>query len=230
MPMNAAKYTAEQRDAMAHAFEDRGIRPASRVVALAAEGKLTVDGRRVDAFDCNENTVRDEASKLRRRRAGDRRSKLIAETPRDSVEALRRQLVSLTDRELAALKRRKAGTVSGEQLRQIARAVRELAAIPGPDDPRPVAPGARTPGTGERESQRTTGGLAGQVLAAHSRTAGPGRVETGETAAQDGLQRQGDERDTGAQRSTHDTGEQSGVEAGAPGAWARAQGEAVMGT
>ncbi len=59
--------------------------------------------------------------------------------------------------------------VTGEALRQVARALRELAAIPGPNDPRPPAPGAKI--NGVRNGSETRGGLAGKILAASRETA-----------------------------------------------------------
>src|ERR1019366_7851956 len=54
--------------------------------------------------------------------------------------------------------------VTGEALRQVARAARELAAIPGPTDPRPPAPGAKV--NGVRYGSETPGGRAGKIMAA----------------------------------------------------------------
>jgi hypothetical protein len=62
--------------------------------------------------------------------------------------------------------------VPGEEIRQVARAAREIASLPGLDDPAPVAPGLRTPGTGHKDSGMTRGGLAGMILAAHERSRG----------------------------------------------------------
>jgi hypothetical protein len=54
--------------------------------------------------------------------------------------------------------------VSGEALRQLARAIREFSSIPGLRDPRPPAPGAKV--NGARDASETRGGLAGKILAA----------------------------------------------------------------
>jgi hypothetical protein len=51
----------------------------------------------------------------------------------------------------------------GEALRQVARAVRELASIPGPGELRPPAPGAKA--NGIRQGGETRGRLAGRILA-----------------------------------------------------------------
>jgi hypothetical protein len=95
--------------------------------------------------------LRSQAAQASRRREV---NELAKAAPRDAIEALRRRLVNAADAELAAMeKRQKNGkSVPGEELRQVARAVREIAAIPGPSDARPAAPGARVNGdaTGQR--------------------------------------------------------------------------------
>src|SRR5438128_11729572 len=89
------KYTDEQREALAFAYEDRRIRPARLVVDLAARGELEHDGARLDPFETNANTVRDCARDLRNRRAGETSSQLAHLEPRDAIEALRRRLVNM---------------------------------------------------------------------------------------------------------------------------------------
>jgi hypothetical protein len=75
--------------------------------------------------------------------------------------------VNGTDAGMAALereqKRNKGRIKSWEEWRQVARAVREIAALPGPSDPRPVAPGASV--NGRRDGAATRGGLAAAILA-----------------------------------------------------------------
>ena len=100
------------------------------------------------------NTVRDCARKLKARRAGKLKSDAAMLPARDAVEALRRRLVSLADREMRVAERQKRGTVQPETLRQIARAVREIAAIPGIDDARPIHPGSTTPRDRPRQGDR----------------------------------------------------------------------------
>jgi hypothetical protein len=162
------KYTDQQRDAIAHAYEDRRVRPASKVVAMAAAGELEHDGQPLPAFKCTQNTVRDFAQKLRKRRRGELTTKLAHAAPRDAIETLRQRLVSAADTMLADLERqlqRDASTTDPERLRQITRAVREASSLPGPDDPRPKAPGAKT--DGRRDGGETKGGLAGDILREH---------------------------------------------------------------
>ena len=169
MPAFVEKYTDAQRDAAAHAYEDRGIRPYSRVSQLAAAGELTHNGQKLDPFEMPPNTVADLVRKLRRRRRGEQTSQLAQQPPRDALEALRRRLINLADRELAHEEKRKPGDVEPEKLRQLVRVARELAALPGPGDPRPTAPGQRK--DGERNGAETKGGLAGKLLSSHRATA-----------------------------------------------------------
>jgi hypothetical protein len=137
------------------------------VVALAAAGTLVhPSGARLAPFDTTENTVRSVA---RRARRAEGTALATAEAvdlpPRDAVERLRRQLVTAIDTELTRIEieQDEGRSVGGEALRQVARAVRELACIPGPSEPRPPAPGAKL--NGVRQGGETRGGLAGRILA-----------------------------------------------------------------
>lgn len=165
-------YTEQQRTAIEDAYLDEGIRPARRIADRAARGELRCDGEPVAPFRTSESSVRDLARRARKRRAGRLQSKLAELPPRDAVEALRRRLLSLVDHELTRVereqKRRGSKPISGERLRQIARAARETAALPGLDDPRPRAPGAHVPEAGGKLDGATRGGLAAAVLRAHN--------------------------------------------------------------
>jgi len=171
MAIPAQKYSAGQREALAVAFEVRRIRPARRVVEMAAAGELEHNGVRLEPFEANEASVRGYAAYLRKRRAGQLSSPLEDASRRDAVERLRVRLVRAADAELRSIERRQREgvPVPGEEIRQVARAAREIASLPGLDDPAPVAPGLRTPGTGQKESGTTRGGLAGQIIAAAKR-------------------------------------------------------------
>lgn len=169
-----AKFSPEQRDAVAHAYEDRRIRPARRVAQLASLGELTTsDGTILPPFKISIDYIRDLAADLRRRRLGHKTSQLAALPPRDAIEHLRRRLVNAADAELQTLERQKPGTRDLERLRQIGRLIREAQAIPPPTEPRPPAPGARA--NGQRDGGETRGGLAGQLLNDHRRSS---RTET----------------------------------------------------
>jgi hypothetical protein len=153
---------------MAAAFERPGV-TARDVVDLAAAGSLThPSGARLGPFLTTQSTVRSQAGRARQRRerkaANTRASEL---PPRDGVERLRCALADGIEAELRRIKIEQAEgrPVSGEALRQVARAIRELASIPGPRDLRPPAPGAKV--NGFRDGSETRGGLAGKILAAH---------------------------------------------------------------
>ena len=67
------RYSDEERDALASAFTDRGIRPAARVVALANAGELEHNGERLPPFETNQSTVRSLARQRTRQRMGTQR-------------------------------------------------------------------------------------------------------------------------------------------------------------
>jgi hypothetical protein len=162
-----SRYTLWQRDAivMAYTLTDA---TAGRVVQLAASGELEHPaGARLGPFEVPENTVRSIARRERIRRAAAQAAvPLVDQPPRDAVERLRQRLIVGVDVELTRIEIEQAagGRVTGEELRQVARAVRELTAIPGPTDPRPPAPGAKR--NGVRYGSETRGGLAGKIMAA----------------------------------------------------------------
>jgi hypothetical protein len=165
----SSKYSDEQRAAIVAAFDERGM-TAPAVADLARRGELEHEGEPLAPFEVPASTVRSLARDARRRRSGAMRSDLANAAPGDALEDLRRRLVSAIDHELRQIERRqRAGeVVKGEELRQLGRARRELAARSGPIDSRPPLPGARV--NGEREGGLTRGGLAGALLADHRAT------------------------------------------------------------
>jgi len=169
MTLWVAKYTDRQRDAVAHAWNVRGIRPASRVVAAAAAGDLELDGERLDAFEISESSVRDLARKDRNRRAGKAAGTLAAGDPLDAIEAIRRRLLGIAEHELAALERgQKAGKpADGEAIRRLAKAAQEIRRIPDRSAPANPRPGARP----------------GEKHAADAEPAGPDSSTLGDLAA-----------------------------------------------
>lgn len=228
MPIHAERYTAEQREALGVAVVDRKI-PPKRVVELAAAGELTLDGARLEPFETNVHTIRDRARILRKRRAGEQKTELEKTNPRDALEQLRVRLVRLADREIAAEERKRAGTSDPERIRQLARAGREIAAIPDRTEPTPPAPGAKR--NGQRDGAETTGGMAGAILKA-ARSPSTARVETRETGretpARDVQHRHGQDGD-GQDGAQPDAEQPSNGDTDAPGAWARAQAERLAG-
>jgi hypothetical protein len=83
--------------------------------------------------------------------------------PRDAVERMRVQLAEVIEIEFDRIELEQSGgrPVAGEVIRQLTRAVGEFASIPGPNDPRPPAPGAKVNGT--RDGGEMRGGLAGKI-------------------------------------------------------------------
>lgn len=204
MTLWVAKYTDAQRDAVAHAWNVRGIRPASRVVAAAAAGELELDGERLDAFEISESSVRDLARKDRNRRAGRAAGTLADAAPLDAVESLRRRLVGIAEHEIAALERRqKAGKAAdGEAIRRLARAAQEIRRIPERDAPANPKPGARPAGKHAADGD-TTGpdaGTLGDLAAGMTATDPPTRLD-GDTGNRDA-------DTTPASPTTTDTGQE----------------------
>ena len=144
------KYTDDQREAIETAGIDRGTRPAA-IVALARAGDLrTGAGGRLEPFDVPRATVQTIIRNARRRRAGDVIAPEAALSARDAVEVLRTRMVNAISAEISRIERRhKATGKEGSELAQLAKAVRELAAIPGPDGKAPH-------GTGPSEAREVT--------------------------------------------------------------------------
>lgn len=160
------KYSVDEKEAVIYAYLDRRIRPLRAIVDLAARGELvTRDGRQVRPFQLNPNTVKAWLQVAKRKRQGKVRGAAF-ENPEGTIEALRKRLIALADQELTHLERKRRGTVDTEHMRQIARAIREAAAIPVKGQPRDRAPGERN-AKGEMEDGATNGGLAGSLLRAH---------------------------------------------------------------
>ncbi len=176
MPAWDAKYTEAQREAAAVAYVDRQVRPARAVVQLAAAGDLIYGDGKLDPFTISETAIREYASQLRKKRRGTLKSGLTDASHGDAVERLRKRLVSAADHELSRIERMQArnnrtGTADPEHVRQAARMVREIAALPGKNDPRTVKPGMRTPGTKDTETGQVNSGLAGKIINAHRKPA-----------------------------------------------------------
>lgn len=163
----------QQRLGVQQAYAERNIRPIRRIVELAREGELTANGELIPAFELKESTARDVGVRYAQRLAGVRETPLADVQPRDAIEQLRRRLVSATDASLGLVEHKmatKKQPANGEELRQLARAVREIAAIPGSGvggAPAKTAPGSHVPGKGKLDGA-TSGGLAGSVIAAAS--------------------------------------------------------------
>jgi hypothetical protein len=175
MAVAPSRYIPWQREAIAAAYTHM---TAGRVAELAASGGLVhPSGARLSPFCVPENTIRSIALRARHKQAAaEARVETVDLAPRSAVERMRRQLVVAIDTEVSRIEIEQA---EGRQINlaglvQVVRAVLELAAIPGVDEPRPPAPGAKV--NGVRRGGETRGGLAGPILAAYrGRGFDPGR-------------------------------------------------------
>lgn len=168
-------YSDDQRDAILQAGVAEGLRPIRVICERAAAGTLLLKGEPVPAFNVPESTVAGIVRTATRKREGKAPSKLAELPTGDAIESLRRRLVNAADAQLAATEKAisrskgaKATAAQCEELRQIARAVREIAAIPGPKGEPATArpPGATIPGETKNDGGPTRGGLAGSILKA----------------------------------------------------------------
>jgi len=176
----ADKYSAEQKDAAAFAYEDRGVRPARRVVELAAAGELEHNGEKLPPFQITQDMVRWSASQLRKKRAGLAKSVLTEVPTRDAVEAFRRRAVSYVDHEMAALERRqkhgRTGPKDHDVMDRLIRMAGRIAALPDRDDPRPNPVPPKHAGGVDIDKT-----LGGSILAANQKQ-GPRRGASQDTA------------------------------------------------
>jgi hypothetical protein len=164
VPAFDRKYSNAQADAIASAWNDRGMRPAKRVQELARAGELTdPTGEKIPGFEIAEGTIRSLARHARRRRRGEIHSPLSEAGPRDAIEILRRRMANMIDGEMAVEERKRPGNRDVERLRQLNRALLELARLPGPTDPRPASPATRGP-DGKQLEGVAKGGLAGPMM------------------------------------------------------------------
>lgn len=173
MPFTA-KYTTQQKDACVSAVLDKGVKPYTLVAKLAAEGALTGEPFNIDPLYIG-RLARD----AKRRRLGLNATKLEALPPRDAVEVLRRRMLAIAEHHIDRLERKdKANKLTPKETADVIRVLRELAALPGPDQARPVKPGAKIPGENRNNGGPTRGGLAGAMLRDLENTPTPGAPHT----------------------------------------------------
>lgn len=164
-------YSDQQRNALRYVFFVKGITNMAQIGRLANAGELVFEGRDIPAFPIPAASVRDIINQEKRKRLGKQHSDLVAKPPGDAVETLRRRLTSILDHETARLEKwQEKNTktpVDAEQIRKLARAVRELDALPGPGErSTKTAPGrgAQQGNGGEAPAKPNT--LAGTLAAA----------------------------------------------------------------
>lgn len=200
------KYTRDQREAVADAYNDRGIRPARKVVALARAGELRLNGELLAPFDMAETSVRSFAAEARKRRAGRGRSALQDVPHRDAIDSLRRRFIACADAMLGELEVKKPVNRDPERLRQIIRVAREAAALPATPTETAVKPGETV--RGKHHGGATRGGLAGDLMRAHQteRTSHPADELPDPTSTEQTLAPEHQD----AQHTAQDTGHTAG--------------------
>lgn len=166
MPEFRAKYSEDERAAIVEAGLDKGIKPISTICRLAAAGELTLKGEKIAPFTIPNPTARGYVEQARRGREGHILSALGSAPPKDALEDMRRRLVNMVDYELRlAGKDQKASKRPKDPdfWRKMARALREIASIPSPEQTRlPMMPGA------EANEGTTRNALASSILRAEN--------------------------------------------------------------
>jgi len=184
------RYSDEQIAAAVHSYLDRKIRPAKAVLQLARDGNLLDRrGQEVPAFTMGEAYLRALVTAERKRRRGPVKAGGMnsLSNPDDVLEGLRRRMIALADSELGVCERQRQGKRDPEHMRQIARLVREVAALPKPGEGRSKTPGAKE--NGVRTEGQSRDGMVGALLHAHRRSPATEPPNTQETQAENTAQR-----------------------------------------
>lgn len=181
------KYTDQQRTTVIY---HRNVRKLSgnAISDLARRGELeSVTGDALAPFEIPKNTVYSLARDARGKERRNEVSELVHALPADANEAIRRRLVEIVDRRTTRLVNdaRRGREVDPDEVKKLARAAREIAALPGFGlrIPRPGAKGAEADPAMEGEQQAGAKSAAGALLAA----AKGGAVAKTETAQEDVL-------------------------------------------
>lgn len=180
---------------------------------MAAAGELKLHGVQLAPFDVKYETARGWILKDAKRRA-----RHLETDPEDAIELLRGRLLDAAAIGLERIEKgQKNGKTDWELMRQAARAMREIKAIPGRDKAS-VKPGQRDPATQQHNGGATRGGLAGSIVAASRLNAGaegspaPERPSIPQTQAENGTPDTGADTDeSGESRETALPGSQQRV-------------------
>jgi hypothetical protein len=140
------KFTPQQREAVAVAMVDRGLK-RQRVAMLASEGLLELDGAKLDPFEIKPDYCATLATRERERRARASLKQAANMKPADSIEAMRRNLHEIAHRKIARLRKLDPDKVDPAELQALARAVDAVSKI-SPANVKPV-PEAKTGQTGQ---------------------------------------------------------------------------------
>jgi hypothetical protein len=187
-----AKYSDDQRRAIAHAYCDVRIRPMEKIVRMAAAGELRSDanGELVPPFEIPYSSAVYIAKAAARRKAGKLPPELAKQPARDRAHTLQLRLTALIDVELERLERKQKRqpntAIDAEQIRKVARAMRELATIPDPSEKRLPRVAGEPDANGNQPDGATTDSLAGKLLAASDASMSPSVRARAEGTAHDG--------------------------------------------
>lgn len=164
------KYTDQQRAAVIY---HRNVRKLSGNVIsdLAKRGELeSVTGEVMLAFEIPHNTVYSLARDARGKERRNEVSVLVHAPAADANEEIRRRLVEIVDRRTTRLVNdsRRGKTIDADEVKKLARAAREIAALPGYGlrIPPPGKKGSGADPAMEGEQQASATSAAGALLAA----------------------------------------------------------------
>lgn len=211
-----AKWSREQKDAVASAVLDRGL-TQKHAYELARTGNLapTPEAAPLPPYDMPLGTIASLIKDERKRRRGTAQRPIEHLGARDAVELLRLRLVRLTDSTLERIERRMNNpnrapeAADAALLRECARLVREIQSIPGRHDTPLPKPGALVNGKQPEGPTRT--GLGADIL----RDAGRNTTQRG-TAPETPLPAQPYTEDTAATDNADDAAPRSNGAHAAP--------------
>lgn len=154
------KYAGERRTAIYRARFELGL-TYKEIARRAKAGELLAD----DPFEISAEYLGSLCRDEEHRRAGRFSSPLADKPHRDAIEDLRRGLIAAADDLLSdwrATCKKKPGSADPGRGREIARLIREAAAIPAQKQETPEKPGAKT--NGHQNEGPTRHGTAGALL------------------------------------------------------------------
>lgn len=162
------RYSKEQKEAVAHAFLDRGIRPLAKILTMAQEGQLTLHNRRIEAFEMVAGSAREEIKRERRRRAARVGTGLPSMPHADAMEDARKRLLGVVENELSVMERKQRAKpntthIDPATVREWARAMREISHLSPDAETQGRRPG-QTASDGSKQEGETRNGLAADIL------------------------------------------------------------------
>lgn len=162
------RYSEIEMETAISYYLDRKVKPLRRVVEMAEQGQLvTREGIQLRPFTINAGYLRSSITLERKRRAGTTGRTALAD-PDDVLAGMRKRMIMMAEQELRHAERQKRGKRDPEHLRQIARLLREVSALPKPGENRSRAPGQRD-ANGVQPDRQSANGLAGKMVNAMRR-------------------------------------------------------------